>query len=120
MAFAGSSASSGEAMAKIAVRNDQASRLCGILCVLCVRDGLEQPDDVVFEFGETAPALGQDLRRAEAQAGLVGAPDVERRIDEQSDVAESRAFAKGVDDRETIEVGEAEVQDEEARLMLMA
>src|ERR1700686_4260318 len=47
------------------------------------RDSLQKPDDVLFEIGQTAPALRQELRRPEAKTRLVGGSDLQRRIDKK-------------------------------------
>src|ERR1700738_641801 len=49
------------------------SCLCGMQYLrLPAGNGLEEPDHVAFEIGQTASALGQELRRSEPKSGLVG------------------------------------------------
>src|SRR3954447_25423646 len=94
------------------------TRIClgGILRILVARNGSEQADDVRFEIGGTGAALGQELRCAEPEAGLIGAAEVTRRIDEKRHVAEIRASPKSLDHGEAVDVGEAEIEHDQRRL----
>src|SRR3954451_1415403 len=94
------------------------TRIClgGILRILFGRNGSEEADDLRFEIGGTAAALGQELRCAEAEAGLVGAAEVARRIDEQRHVAQIGASPESLDHRKAVDVREPEVEHDQRRL----
>src|SRR5436309_600245 len=97
-------------------------RIClgGILRIPFGRQRAEEANDVPFEIGGTAAALGQELRCAEAEAGLIGAAEVARRIDEKRHAAEIGAPAETLDDREAVDVGQAEVEHDEGWLVAFA
>jgi len=62
--------------------------------------------------------FGPGIRGPEAEAGLIGAPDFERRVDEDRDARESRVFAQRVDDGEAAHVGEPGIEDDQIRHVL--
>src|SRR4051794_39526088 len=98
------------------------TRIClgGMLRVLFRCRRFDQPDHVSFEVGQAAPALGEELRRSEPETGLVGASDIDCRVDQKRDVLERGALPKRIDDGEAVNIREAEVEDDETRLMLVA
>src|SRR5688572_1718948 len=78
---------SGSVGAGWAGKNTSEPRSSGSILILHgrARDCVEQPDQVLFKIGQTAPALRQELRGAEPKAGLIGVSDIQRRVDQQGD-----------------------------------
>src|SRR5436190_4217341 len=96
------------------------TRIClgGILLFLVpVRHRCKQGKDAAFKIGDAAAALGQKLCGAEAETRLIGTSDIQRRVDEKRDLVQRRAFAERANDREAVDVGKAEIQDDQTRRM---
>src|SRR5207248_11574795 len=74
-------------------------------------------ENAAFEIGHGASALGQELCRSEAEARLIAGSDIERRVNEKRDMAERSTLTQRRDDCEAVEVREAEIEDDQARLM---
>src|SRR3954454_18485663 len=94
------------------------TRIClgRILRILFGGNSSEQADDLRFEIGRTAAALGQELRCAEPEAGLIDAAEVARRIHEKRHVAEIGLSPESLDHREAVDVRQAEIEHDQRRL----
>src|SRR5438128_2434784 len=73
------------------------TRLCRTFVLHFCCDLAEQPDHVFFEFIERGPALGEELRRAEAQLFLLRGGYFERGVDDERDVGERAVSLQPVD-----------------------
>src|ERR1700730_2517579 len=97
------------------------SCLCGMQPLrVSAGNGLEEPDHVPFEIRQTAPALGQELRRSEPESRLIGISDFQRRIDEKGDATQRRSLAQRGHDREAVHIGQDEIENDQARFGLSA
>src|SRR5712692_6694407 len=85
-----------------------------------VRDVLQQPDYVLFELGQTASTLRQELGRPHAKPRPIHASDIQRRVDEKGDAPKGRTFSQRADHRVAVHVGKDEIEEDQTRLVLPA